>query len=194
MKKEDRFCVDCGKRGVVERKRCGDCAKKFNKERARRYYLKRGAPHIRIEKCPICNQDMKVWREGQVSHLGCRLKLVEDYNKIKRSKDGKSTIGRKFVEDMGVIIPKGYVVHHVDGNPSNNDTTNLWILSLKAHSHLHRYLQSQWSLWLKNHGSNSENCRKALIVQMTTAWLETTCANVIKISEIGRPAAEPLSR
>lgn len=40
---------------------------------------------------------------------------------------------------------------------------------------------------------NAENCWNSLIVPMTTAWLETTSAKVIKLSEIGQPAAEPLN-
>ena len=50
-----------------------------------------------------------------------------------------------------------------------------------------------WSLWLKNQGSNSEDCKKAFIAQETTAWLETAGVNVIKISEIRQPAAELLN-
>ncbi|OPZ94753.1 MAG: hypothetical protein BWY74_00307 [Firmicutes bacterium ADurb.Bin419] len=191
-----KVCIDCGKQEVVERKRCSECAKIHNRLRANAYHAKHGRSFIRIEKCPICHEDMKIWYEGQVAHRKCRvernLKMVEDYNKVKRTKDGRATIGRRVVEDLGILIPKGWVVHHVDGDPSNNTLANLWMLSLSDHSRLHGRLQRGWSLWLKNQGSNSENCKKAFIAQETTAWLETAGANVLKISEIRQPAAELL--
>jgi hypothetical protein len=37
---------------------------------------------------------------------------------------------------------------------------------------------------------NIENCWNSLRVPMTTAWLETTSAKVVKLWEIGRSAAE----
>lgn len=39
---------------------------------------------------------------------------------------------------------------------------------------------------------NRGNCWNTLIVPMTTAWLETTSAKVIKLWEIGQSASEPL--
>ena len=44
----------------------------------------------------------------------------------------------------------------------------------------------------KSRNENPENCWNNLIVPITTAWLETAGANVIKIWEIGQSAAEPL--
>ena len=45
----------------------------------------------------------------------------------------------------------------------------------------------------KSNNENIENCWNNLIVPMTTAWLETTSAKVIKLSEIGQSAAETLN-
>lgn len=40
---------------------------------------------------------------------------------------------------LGRPLPKGSVVHHIDGNPANNDPSNLVILNSKAeHNALHR--------------------------------------------------------
>ncbi len=58
---------------------------------------------------------------------------------------------------------------------------------------LHRFLEKNWSLLLKNNSSNLENCWNSLIVQLTTTWLETMNVKVLKITEIGRSAAEPLN-
>ena len=34
-------------------------------------------------------------------------------------------------------IPEGFHVHHIDGDYTNNDVSNLEVLSPKAHTHLH---------------------------------------------------------
>lgn len=40
---------------------------------------------------------------------------------------------------VGHTLPKGAIVHHVDGNPSNNEPNNLVILqNQKEHKQLHR--------------------------------------------------------
>jgi hypothetical protein len=35
------------------------------------------------------------------------------------------------------VIPDGYHIHHIDGDPMNNDITNLACLSLKQHIYVH---------------------------------------------------------
>ena len=84
------------------------------------------------------------------------------------------------------------VVHHLDGNPKNNELTNLLVLSRSKHLALHNYLRMQGAILSKGNIENLENCWETLIVPMTTAWLETTNAKVIKLWEIGQSAAEPL--
>lgn len=42
-------------------------------------------------------------------------------------------------EHLGITeIPKGFCVHHIDGNPKNNDISNLCLLTVEAHSKLHQ--------------------------------------------------------
>ena len=42
-------------------------------------------------------------------------------------------------EALGLTeLPKGFVVHHVDGNKSNNDLSNLALMRMEAHTRLHR--------------------------------------------------------
>lgn len=39
-------------------------------------------------------------------------------------------------------VPKGYVIHHIDGNPLNNSLSNLKLLSDAEHKRMHRILDN----------------------------------------------------
>ena len=58
---------------------------------------------------------------------------------------------------------------------------------------MYRILEKNWSLLSKDNNSNLENCWNILRDQLTTAYLETRSANVVKIVDIGQSAAEPLN-
>ena len=190
--KEDRYCADCGKKGVVERRRCEPCAKEYNRARAKDRYAKYGRYNYGKGICPICGEEMTLWRKDQASHTSCRPKVVENYNSIKRSRTGQIK-ARQNIIDMGIIIPPDYVVHHINEDPEDNSLNNLVLLHIKVHNGLHRKLQYHRSLWLKDHSKHPENCWNTLRDHLTKAWLETASAKVIRISDIGQSAAEPLS-
>lgn len=189
VKIKQKFCIDCGEEGTSERKRCEPCAKAYNRLRAKIRHAKYGRYNYGGAFCVVCNKPMIKWRKTQLTHKGCV--LAEGSSHQKRSKTG-STIGRSVVKSLGIIIPKGWVVHHIDSNYLNNSPENLMLLSASTHSSLHRYLQTKRSLFLKENSSITENCWNILRDQLTTSWLETTNAKVIKITDIGRSAAEPL--
>ena len=53
-------------------------------------------------------------------------------------------------EALGMTeIPEGWVVHHVDMDPSNNDLSNLALLTASAHQRLHNgsQLSNELTLW-----------------------------------------------
>ncbi|HLD91450.1 MAG TPA: HNH endonuclease [Patescibacteria group bacterium] len=190
MKKEDKLCIDCGKKGVHERKRCLEHSRTYNTERARIRYQKVGRHYFGISKCSICKKDMKIWRIGQVSHAKCRPSKIHKNDPIRQHGRYEA---RKIIDQLGITTPKGFVTHHLDYNPTNNEPNNLSLMDRRSHGALHRHIEHHWSLWLKNHSSNSENCWNILRDHLTTAWFEKTSAKVIKISDIGQSAAEPLS-
>lgn len=168
------------------------------REYAKKHYLenkKNGITKKRygIAICPYCGEEFIKNHPDQITHRKCVKihKTVDDYNKVKRSKNG-NTIGRETVLKIGFSLSKNMVVHHLDENPQNNAFSNLLILNRKYHASLHRFLEKNWSLLSKDNNSNLENCWNSLRGQLTTAWLETMSANVIKIVDIGQSAAEPL--
>ena len=40
-------------------------------------------------------------------------------------------------EELGYVIPVGYVVHHIDGDKRNNNKENLVLLSIQEHNNAH---------------------------------------------------------
>lgn len=144
--------------------------------------------------CPYCGEEFVMNRPNQITHRKCMKihKTVEDYNKVKQSNKG-NTLGRQTIFNLGFVLTKNMVVHHLDENPANNNLNNLLILNRKYHAKLHRYLEKNWSLLSKDNNSNLENCWNSLRGQLTTAWLETMSANVREIVDISQSAAELLN-
>jgi len=187
-----RTCKECGKDVVGRKKWCPDCEKRLGNARRRELYRINGRYSYGQSVCPICNLPMQMWRKSQASHNRCREKIVENYNRVSRAKSG-NTVGRETIINLGIDIPKGWVVHHLDENPENNNPSNLLVTSRSQHNKLHRILQYHRLLFLKENSHNPENCWNILRDHLTKAWLETAGANVIKTDDIGQSAAESLS-
>ena len=80
-----KICIDCGLKESVERRRCKECVQIYNNKRAHDYYVKKGKQrrkeNLNKSVCVICGGELLQWREGQLTHLGCRHKCIDDYNK-----------------------------------------------------------------------------------------------------------------
>ena len=50
---------------------------------------------------------------------------------------------RRIAKQVGAITQPNDVVHHMDGNKSNNDPSNLVVLSLANHTRLHAHLRAE---------------------------------------------------
>lgn len=198
----EKYCEICGCKLTAIRKRfCDSCRKQKKRDYTKQYYkdlLESGKRKLRygITNCVFCGKEIIKNRPNQDTCFSCykknKHKTVDNYNKdVKRALRGRTTVGRKTILDLGLDI-KGLVVHHIDENPSNNKLSNLMILNLSNHASLHRILEKNWSLLLKDNSSNLENCWNILRDQLTTAYLETKSANVIKITDIGQSAAKHL--
>ena len=175
----------------------------------REHYLerKRQQAKIRYEQngrymylctCVACSKQFNAWRKNQELCPKCR---GESYKTgyIKNSYVPAGGAGYKWKhrriaeETLQTKLPSNVVVHHMDGDPSNNDKSNLIVITRSIHNKLHKFLNTQRVVLEKSNNENIENCWNNLIVPMTTAWLETTSAKVIKLSKIGQSAAETLN-
>lgn len=72
-------------------------------------------------------------KAGKCGHFSCR---TEGLIERKDNNTGKIYLHHKrksyckyLMESLGYIIPKGYVVYHIDGNTENNNIENLKIIS-----------------------------------------------------------------
>lgn len=196
-----KYCQVCGCELITGYKWCESCRKARKREYAKKYYkdlINQGVVRIRYGKtnCVYCGKEIIKNKPTQDTCYECykkhHYKTVENYNNVKRTKDGKSTIGRFVLLELRFKLGN-LVVHHIDENPNNNTISNLMILSRKNHASLHGFLEKNWSLLSKDSNSNLENCWNILRGQLTTAYLETKSANVIKITDIGQSAAELLN-
>ncbi len=52
---------------------------------------------------------------------------------------------RKIYESYYGKIPKGYHIHHIDGNPLNNEISNLECVSPEEHSKIHKNEFTKWA-------------------------------------------------
>lgn len=72
-----------------------------------------------------------------------------DYYKSVTTKYGHLLLHREIWKTHNGEIPSGYVVHHIDENPLNNDISNLECISHSKHQSHHRkkYLDRNVDFW-----------------------------------------------
>jgi hypothetical protein len=198
------ICKECGRPRKLGRKLCVKC----NSKRIKTSNLKiRGTTRYMFPLiCTSCSKPYSAQRKTQKFCSACwtlRIQLSAQsissnaYVYVKaaaRAKGENHWEHRRLVEAcLKRKLTCHEIVHHIDDNPQNNNLSNLIIMTRRAHGRLHKYLDDQRVILEKSWNDNLGNCWNNLIGPMTTAWLETTGAKVIKISDIGQSAAEPLS-
>lgn len=190
------ICIKCGKPRNIGRRLCRECYLEQKRQQANARYLIKGR-HMYKLVCLACQKSFIGWRKTQKLCSDCyKLKIILSQengasNNYLYNTTGKP-IHRIIVENiLQKKLSFNQVVHHLDGNPKNNDLHNLIVLSRSKHGKLHIFLQYQRVILEKSSSENGVNCWNSLIVPITTTWLETAGVKVIKIWEIGQSAAKP---
>ena len=110
-----RHCQICGCNLTTERKWCESCRKAKKREYAKQHYkdlTNEGIVKIRygITNCVYCGKEIIKNRPAQDTCYDCYKKhlhkTIDDYNNVKRAKNGKATIGRQTILDLGFQIGK----------------------------------------------------------------------------------------
>lgn len=149
-------------------------------------------------KCSICGKVVSSTRKNGRYCIDCLRGMKAGYESNPYTYSGnlyKMGIWKHRVIAMQVLgrkLSSNEVVHHIDFNTKNNSLDNLIVMSKRDHCRLHAVLRLNGAVARERANVNEEDCWNSLIAQETTAWLATTGANVIKLSEIGQSAAEPL--
>lgn len=196
---KELICRICGAARTIGRRVCLDCHKKQTRQRALERYRLKGRT-LYYNTCPVCNKRFSKTRKDHIEHCSDCMRLIRSrlghigkyaYSPIAT---GRLVFLHRFLAEklLNRRLLQTESVHHLDFDKSNNSLSNLIVISKREHVRLHRYIEFHGASIVKAMDGNDENCWKPLIIQMTTAWLEMTGANVIKLSEIGQSAAEPL--
>lgn len=192
MEKELK-CKMCGCSRKLGRRLCSKCNSKRVVKWQKTLVMGR---YSWDKQCIACQNDYKALRKDQKFCKDCyelRQHLSKPSQGINPYEYKEGWTHRKLAESLlGKKLSYNDIVHHVDNNPTNNEITNLMVISRSNHGKLHKFLDDQRVILEKSGNENLGNCWNNLIIPMTTAWLETTGAKVIKLWELGQSAAEPL--
>lgn len=198
------LCKECGQLRKLGRRLCSKCD---SKRIAASNLKNRGTERYSfLLNCSVCSMQYKAHRKTQKfcsacwqarKNMAANFKATNHYvytPAANRTKEENRWEHRRIAETiLRRKLTAHEIVHHMDENPQNNDASNLVVMSRIAHGRLHKYLDDQRVILEKSGTDNLGNCWNNLIGPMTTAWLETTGAKVIKLSELGQSAAEPFS-
>ena len=193
-------CIDgCDSECEKGRRYCREHYLQRKREQAKQKYAL-GQRYLYDLVCELCGENFKSWsKNGRFCSTNCyhnysRINSSNATNNYSRAQGGGYSFAHRRIAELVLNRKLGVneVVHHMDGNPNNNEFDNLVVMSRSDHVKLHAMLTHERATLLKNKDVNSENCWNNLRDQITKTWLETTGVNVIKISDIGQSAAETL--
>lgn len=138
-----KYCLDCGKTIYKKSTRCKSCSQKgrtrvFTEEHKHRIHLAKTGKHNGIN-----NPN---WKGGR-SFGGEKARYINIYspNHPFKNKDNYVLEHRVVMEThMGRILLPNEVVHHINGNTSDNRVENLMLFSCQSdHFKFHHKLKTQ---------------------------------------------------
>lgn len=190
------ICSNCGNARDKGRRLCASCFTEHKRRIEKDRRETQGRYNYGVAKCELCSKEIKLWRRTQTLCKDCSSNLGSTSSVVSKTTNNYDMIGNRTAQNviaektLGRKLFDHEVVHHMDENPRNNELNNLLVISRVMHGKLHQYLKKQRVILERSSNENLENCWDILRVPMTTAWLETTNAKVIKLWEIGQSAAK----
>lgn len=134
------------------------------------------AKEIDLEHSPYCQYNTAFRRNHQVDKREAYKLCLYEGNKLIKS-TVVLTHRYNMAYAIGRLLLPNEVVHHIDGNKSNNDIKNLQLMSREDHSRLHAQDNDALATYIKNHGAwnkGLKNCfSKESIEKMIKARKES---------------------
>src|SRR6185369_6009002 len=111
---------------------------------------------------------------------------------------------RKIYEDFhGIKIPPGMHIHHIDGNPDNNDPLNLQMVTPEEHAQIHMERGDPWFCyskmkWIAGSGntkgmkgkSHSEETKKKITAKALGRKISEETKEKMSKASKGKPKSE----
>lgn len=88
--------------------------------------------------------EARLYREGHIGEIESRKQpgqrvWVSTQGYLYVNVGGKSLVQHRYIWEQAYgKIPKGFQIHHIDGNPKNNGLSNLLCISFEEHKKLHK--------------------------------------------------------
>lgn len=160
-------CLECGTEYLNPQAWIRQGRRKFCSKKCRDHYMRQftgpkaaryGKKHTsetrdkisktRVERNRMpCLEDHPNWKGGRYVHNGYVNVMIETLPESQQAMAHKMTTGKYILEhrlvmamEMGRPLVRGEVVHHINGNKSDNRFKNLMLENVKVHSQAHREL------------------------------------------------------
>lgn len=163
------YCVECGVQRLPGTRRCDTCQKEYKRNQARKRFGEKGRYTYGTFVCPLCGKEMRRWRKDQLTHQGCAYKMTNGTRS--QNQHGRYLANKELVL-AGISKPKGFCIHHLDGNCQNNNLSNLSIMHRTTHSKLHSHIAKSRITWLQTFQDTRESEWYQYQMRLTLAWLE----------------------
>lgn len=186
----DRICVTCGKPRAAGRRECKSCYRKSAARRSReRYYAGNGKNRTHYSHCcPACGVSYITTHKDAYLCSTCSAKAKHASRVITRYAYSHFAKGRLVWQHRAIAesvigrrLYTNEVVHHIDGDKSHNDLSNLIVMPCSEHAKLHHYLGKQRVIYERSEKEDPKDHWNTLVLPLTIAWLEMAGTRVIKL-------------
>lgn len=163
------------------------CHKHYLEQRKNRYYFKKNS-NIKFRTtyplvCAECGLEYEGWRREQLfCSRECYKKSAKKYSFESNEKYLDRTIHNKLAEEVyGRELDYNEVVHHLNGDVTDNSLSNLVVLSRSVHGALHMYLRIQNALLENSVDESNPDYWKNFTLERTNKWF---CDNMIEVKTL----------